>query len=144
MRTIFLSLICFFCIFQISAQNSDSIVGKWKTIDDNSGKARSVVEIYAIDDKFFGKIVKFFPEPDEDPDPVCDLCPEERKDQKVIGMEIIRDMVFDDGEYVDGNILDPDNGKIYRCKLWLEDGTLQVRGYIAFFFRTQTWHKYEG
>jgi uncharacterized protein (DUF2147 family) len=48
-------------------------------------------------------------------------------------------MKKDDGEYVDGDILDPENGKVYRCKLWVEEGKLQVRGYIAFLYRTQTW-----
>jgi uncharacterized protein (DUF2147 family) len=42
-------------------------------------------------------------------------------------------------EWEDGTIMDPDNGKVYDCKLWVEDGKLKVRGYVAFFFRTQTW-----
>ncbi|HNA34041.1 MAG TPA: DUF2147 domain-containing protein, partial [Flavobacteriales bacterium] len=67
------------------------------------------------------------------------LCPADRKDQPVLGMEIIRDMVKDDDEWEDGTILDPENGKVYDCKLWLEDGKLMVRGYVAFFYRTQEW-----
>ncbi|HRT54643.1 MAG TPA: DUF2147 domain-containing protein, partial [Flavobacteriales bacterium] len=63
----------------------------------------------------------------------------DRKDQPVLGMEIIRDMVKDDDEWEDGTILDPENGKVYDCKLWLEDGKLMVRGYVAFFYRTQEW-----
>ena len=60
-------------------------------------------------------------------------------------MEIIKDLVPDGDEYADGTILDPKKGegKIYTCKLWMEDGKLMVRGYIAFFFRTQTWHRVE-
>jgi len=59
-------------------------------------------------------------------------------------MTIINDMVFDDDEWEDGEILDPKKGKTYDCKLWVENGKLQVRGYIAFFYRTQEWLRFEG
>ncbi|MCB0773090.1 MAG: DUF2147 domain-containing protein, partial [Flavobacteriales bacterium] len=62
-----------------------------------------------------------------------------RKGKPVLGLEIIRGMVRDGEEWNDGTILDPDNGKVYDCKLWVEGDKLKVRGYIAFFFRTQTW-----
>ncbi len=127
----------------LSGQAQD-IFGKWKTIDDNTGKPRSVVEIYEKDGKAYGKILKLFREPGEDPDPVCDECTDYRKNQRVIGMTIITDMVRDGDEWEDGEILDPENGKIYDCKLWVEDGKLKVRGYVAFFFRTQTWLPYKG
>lgn len=122
-----------------------SIVGKWQTIDDESGKPRSVVEIYERDGKYYGKIVRLYRGPDEEQDPVCDKCSGKRKDQKIIGMEIITDMEYDAGdqEYEDGEILDPESGSVYDCKLWLsDDGKLKVRGYVAFFFRTQTWLPY--
>ncbi len=137
------SLLLFVSLF-VSGQ---SIVGKWKTIDDNSGKPRSVVEIYEQGDKFFGKVLKTYPEPGEDPDPICDECEDHRKDQKIIGMEIITDMRYDqkDNEYRKGEILDPENGNIYDCKLWVdEEGNLRVRGYLLFFYRTQTWLPYSG
>ena len=54
-------------------------------------------------------------------------------------MEFIRGMRKDGDEWGDGSILDPENGKVFDCKLWVEDGDLKVRGYVAFFFRTQTW-----
>lgn len=130
-------LLCNFLIGQ-------SIVGKWKTIDDNSGKPRSVVEIYERDGKVFGKVVKTFPEPGEDPDPICDECEGEKNGQKIIGMEIITDMKYDkkNDQYEKGEILDPENGNVYDCKLWIEDGNLKVRGYLLFFYRTQTWLPY--
>ena len=123
---------------------SQSIIGKWKTIDDNSGKPRSIVEIYERDGKVFGKVVKTFPEPGEDPDPICDECEGEKNGQKIIGMEIITDMKLDKkkNEYSKGEILDPENGNVYDCKLWVEDGNLMVRGYLLFFYRTQTWLPY--
>ena len=125
----------------VSSTNAQSIVGKWKTIDDETGKEKSIVEIFMKDGKAYGKITKLFRTPDEEQDPICDLCEDHRKDKKIIGMTIITDMEKDDDEWDDGEILDPNNGKIYDCKLWVEDGNLQVRGYIAFFFRTQTWLK---
>lgn len=126
--------------------DAQSIVGKWKTIDDESGKPRSVVEIYEKEGKYFGKIIKLFRESGEDPDPVCEECEDHRSGQKVIGMEIITDMKYDKGDdqYRKGEILDPENGNIYDCKLWIEDGNLKVRGYLLFFYRTQTWLPYTG
>jgi len=121
------------------------IVGKWKTIDDETNEPKSIVEIFEKDGKYFGKIVKLFRKPGEDPNPICDECKEDddRRNQPTLGMEIIRGLEEDGSKYADGTILDPANGKIYDCKLWVEKGNLQVRGYIAFFFRTQTWHKAE-
>lgn len=128
----------FFC-HQIDAQ---SIFGTWKTIDDETGKPKSIVEIFEKDGKAFGKIIKLFREPNENQDPICDKCTDDRKDQKILGMEIIREMMQDDDEWEDGTIMDPKKGTVYDCKMWVEDGNLQVRGYIAFFFRTQTWLPY--
>jgi uncharacterized protein (DUF2147 family) len=120
-----------------------SIVGKWITVDDNSGEQKSVVEIFEKGGKYFGKITKLFPEAGEDPDPVCDKCEnnDSRYLKKIIGMEIIRDMKKADDSYSDGDILDPENGKVYKCKLWIEGGELKVRGYWGPFFRTQSWKK---
>ena len=56
-------------------------------------------------------------------------------------MEFMEGLIKDDQEYGDGNILDPDNGKVYRCKIWIEDNQLKVRGYIGPFYRTQSWLK---
>ena len=132
-------------VFSLSL-SAQTIVGKWKTIDDNTGKPRSIVEIYEREGKFFGKVLKTFPEPGDDPDPICDECEDHRKDQKIIGMEIITDMKSSKkGEYDKGEILDPENGNIYDCKLWIdEEGNLKVRGYLFFFYRTQTWLPYAG
>jgi len=123
--------------------SGQSIIGKWKTIDDETGKPKSVVEIFEKNGKLFGKIIKLFREPNEDQDPVCDKCEDDRKNKKVIGMEVIRDMVKDGSEWEDGTIMDPKKGTVYDGKLWLENGNLQVRGYILFLYRTQTWLPYK-
>jgi uncharacterized protein (DUF2147 family) len=122
---------------------SQSIVGKWTTIDDSSGEEKSVVEIFERGGKVFGRIVKIFVKTGEDPDPLCDKCPAEdsRYNKKIVGMEIIKDMVRSGDEYTEGNILDPEVGKIYRCKLWIEDSELKVRGYWGPFYRTQSWKR---
>jgi uncharacterized protein (DUF2147 family) len=116
-------------------------VGKWKTIDDETNEPKSIVELFTQNGKVYGKIVKLFRKPDEDPDPVCEECSEEdnRYQKKVIGMEILRDMVKAGNEYSEGTILDPNNGKVYRCKIWVEGNDLKVRGYWGPFYRTQTW-----
>ena len=125
----------------VSNTNAQSIIGKWKTIDDETGKEKSIVEVFMKDGKAYGKIIKLFRTPDQDQDPICDECEDHRKDKKMIGMIVITDMEKNDDEWDEGEILDPNNGKIYDCKLWVEDGNLQVRGYVSFFFRTQTWLK---
>jgi len=124
---------------------SQTVFGKWKTIDDETGDFKSIVEIFERSGKVYGRIVKLYRKPNEDPDPICDECDEEdpRYKKKVMGMEILKDMIKDDDEYSGGEILDPNNGKIYRCKIWLEGKDLKLRGYIGPFFRTQTWIKAE-
>ena len=120
--------------------NAQSIIGKWKTIDDETGKEKSIVEIYKKGDKYYGKIIDIL-NPTKKKNK-CKLCTDSRKDQPILGMEIIKDLEQDDDEFEDGTILDPNNGKIYDCKIWLEDkNTLNVRGYVLFFFRTQEWHR---
>jgi len=136
-----------FCLCFIGSAFAEDtpIVGKWKTIDDKTGEPKSIVQIYEKEGKFFGQIVELFRKPGEEPDPVCDKCPDDdpRKNQPTKGMIIIKDLSKTSSGYSGGTILDPKEGKIYTCKLWTEDGKLMVRGYIAFFFRTQTWHKVE-
>ena len=120
---------------------AQSVTGKWKSIDDETGEAKSIVEIYKKGDKVYGKIIEILNE--DKKDVICSKCEESdpRYNQKMLGMEIITDMEKDGNEWGEGEILDPNTGKIYDCKLWVEDGKLQVRGYVMFFFRTQTWER---
>lgn len=122
----------------IGAQ-AQSITGRWTTVDDNSGKPRSVVEISERNGRVYGHIVDVFSEKERAA--VCELCPAERRNKPIVGLEIIRDMARSGKEWTKGTILDPETGKVYDCKIWLEGGDLKVRGYVAFFFRTQTWVK---
>jgi uncharacterized protein (DUF2147 family) len=137
MRKIF---IIAFLIPGISAM-AQQFLGKWKTIDDHSGKEKSIVEIFERGGKTYGKVIRIFPAADEDPDPICDQCPadDDRYRRKIIGMEIIRNMTGSGTALSGGDILDPETGQVYRCKLWMEGASLKVRGYWGPFYRTQTW-----
>lgn len=137
--SLFSILSCF--AFQSNAQ----IEGKWKTIDDESNEPKSIVEIFVKDGKYYGRVVKLFRNPNEDQDPACSECDptDSRFNKKVLGMEILKDMKKSGNEFIDGTILDPKNGKIYKCKIWMENSNLILRGYWGPFFRTQTWLKAE-
>ena len=116
---------------------NQTVIGRWTTIDDNTGKPRSVVEITLVNGMLSGRIVDLYDKTKLEK--LCDKCSGDRKDQRILGMEIIRDMRPTGTAWDDGTILGPETGKVYDCKLWLEDGKLRLRGYVAFFYRTQTW-----
>jgi uncharacterized protein (DUF2147 family) len=136
-------LILFLTGFSIEVFSQAGIIGKWKTIDDETNEVKSVVDIFEKEGKICGKIVKLFRKPGEDPDPVCNECASDdsRFKKKIIGMEILKDMKKSGDEYTEGNILDPNNGKIYSCKIWMEGNDLKLRGYWGPFYRTQTWQR---
>jgi uncharacterized protein (DUF2147 family) len=141
MKSLFLIIAASLCSVASIAQNT--VFGKWKSIDDSSGEAKSIIEITERDGKVYGKIIKIFPKDPKRLDPACDKCPtdDDRYNKKVIGMEILRNMKKDGDEYTGGTILDPEVGKIYRCKIWVEGNVLKVRGYLGPFYRTQTWQR---
>lgn len=134
-----------FIPLNICGQSSTDIFGKWVTIDDKTGKERSLVEIFEKDGEAFGKIIQFIENPHLEETERCTECNEDddRYNQLVLGMEFIRNMKLDGNRWEDGTILDPEEGKVYDCKIWVEDGNLMVRGFIAFFYRTQVWKKFE-
>lgn len=118
------------------------IEGKWKTIDDETGKPKSIVEIFKKSDgKYYGRIVQLLAKPEHE---TCVKCSDDRKNKPLVGLEIIRGLKKDDEEFTGGNITDPKNGKTYKCTI-TKDGTekLNVRGYIGFSLigRSQTWYK---
>mgnify|MGYP003552870430 CR=1 FL=1 len=125
----------------IFSQAQPSIVGRWKTVDDESGEVKSIVEILEQKGTYYGRIVKIFSL--EHPDHKSKKCPleDDRYGKKVLGMEIIKGLKKSGNEYSDGDILDPEVGRIYKCKLWIEGSDLKVRGYWGPFYRTQTWKK---
>ncbi len=116
--------------------------GKWKTIDDETGRVKSIVEIKERDGLMYGKVVELFRLSNEDQNPRCNDCSDDRKGKLVMGMEILRDMKWNGSIYKNGSICNPKNGKVYTCEMWLKPGdsnTLIVRGYWGFIYRTQNW-----
>lgn len=122
---------------------SQSIEGVWETYDDESGELKSEVKIYIKDGKLYGKILKLYNLNIDPKDAKCELCTDYRKDQPVIGMLVMSGLNKSGSEWIgDAALLDPNNGKSYDAKVWLESNNkLAVRGYIGWFFRTQYWKK---
>ena len=132
-----------------AAAQSASPAGLWRTIDDSTKKDKSLVRIVESNGVYTGKVEKIV-DPDSPKDAVCKDCADERKDKPVVGMTIIRNVkasADDKSVFEGGDILDPNNGKVYRVKLKLIDngGKLDVRGYIGtpMLGRTQTWVRAE-
>ncbi len=131
----------------LTAQASESPVGLWRTIDDKTGKEKSLVRIVEANGELRATIEKLFREPHEEPNPNCDKCPGERKNKPVLGMMIMTGLKKSGSEYDGGEILDPANGKTYRVKMWTAEGgkKLNVRGFIgvSLLGRTQVWVREE-
>ncbi len=125
----------------LAASASDPVIGRWKTIDSDTGKPKSYVEIsQAASGTLSGRIAELI-DPSK-PNPTCDKCKDDRKNKSITGMEIIRGMKADGGgEYSGGTILKPDEGKVYKSKMKLIDGgkKLEVSGCIAFICKSQVW-----
>ena len=121
---------------------ADSPVGKWKTVDEKTGKVVSEVELYDQGGKIFGKITGLTEPNDAQGKPkVCTKCQGADKDKPIVGLVILKDLSASGDRYKGGTIMDPEDGKIYKAEVWSEDGKLKVRGYLGPFYRTQTWVK---
>lgn len=121
---------------------SQSILGKWKTVDDITGKEKGIVEIYEKGGYVFAKIVEIFDK--EHKNKKCIQCSGEDKDKPLLGLIIIRGLKKDGDEYNGGKVLDPKIGKYYKCYIQLEEkDKLKVRGYIgvSLLGRTQYWYR---
>jgi uncharacterized protein (DUF2147 family) len=121
-------------------------VGLWKTIDDETKQEKSFVRISESGGVLTGKVEKIVDPAKQDSK--CEKCTDDRKDKPVLGMTLVRNTKqnSEDKEVWDGgDILDPNNGKVYRLRLKPLDGgkSMEVRGYIGPFFRNQTWMRAE-
>ena len=132
-----------------AAAQATSAAGLWKTVDDKTGKEKSLVRIVETGGVYTGKVEKFL-DPDTAKDAVCKDCSDDRKDKPILGLTIIRNMkqsADDKAVFEGGDILDPNNGKVYTAKMKLVDngGKIEVRGYIGvpLLGRTQTWSRVE-
>jgi uncharacterized protein (DUF2147 family) len=137
----------FFCI---PAKAQSNIIGIWKTVSDegaDKGKDKSYVEIFEKSGAYFAKVTKLLLKPQ---DTLCDKCKDDLKNKPVVGMIFLQDMKkagkmdeeFGD-EYSGGTIMDPDSGTTYKCKMWIKNDVLTVRGYkgISLLGRSQKWSR---
>jgi uncharacterized protein (DUF2147 family) len=138
----YISLLFLMLLFVGTNLQSQSVLGEWKAINEENGKAMCIVEIYEEEGQFFGKVIRILKE--EDRDRLCTKCEGDMKDMPVEGMVVMDGLQKDGDYYGGGTALDPKSGKEYRCKIWLDQNNsdiLNVRGYIAIFYRTQTWER---
>lgn len=138
MKSIITLLIICSCSFVIAQRP----VGIWKTIDDKTGEAKSYIEIYESNHKYFGKINKLLK---SEPTKKCEKCPGARKNKPLVGMIIVENLSPYKDYWKNGTILDPESGSEYGCSIWFENNNaneLKVRGkHWTGLFRTQTWYK---
>jgi uncharacterized protein (DUF2147 family) len=137
-------------VFSATVKAESAIIGTWRTVADqgpDKGKAKSHVEIFEKNGVYFGKIIKLLLQPQET---LCDKCEGDLKNKPMVGMIFLQDMKksgkLDEelgDEYTGGTIMDPDNGKTYKCKLWVKGDVLTVRGFKGFSLlgRSQQWFR---
>ena len=116
------------------------VIGKWNTIDDATSKAMSVVEIFEYNNKIYGKVIEILNPKNRSK--TCANCPGDDHNKPILGLTIIKGLVKDGTEYNNGKILDPKDGKEYKCSIWVEGGKLKVKGkHWTGLSKTQTWLK---
>lgn len=131
-------------LLTISSTFAQDVFGKWKTIDDQTGEAKSILEIYEQDGKAYGKILEILNKANKDD--VCATCEGADRGRPIEGLVIMKGLEKDDDEWNDGTIMDPENGKEYSCYIKLQSNKkLKVRGYLGFaaLGRTQYWYRVE-
>lgn len=152
-KKILLSALLFlFCLPTLAAQSKTitskpvytSLVGTWITMDDQTKKTRAVVKIWESDDALYGKILRVFPRPGDTGR--CVKCPGKYRNKPIEGLNFLWDAKkLKHNVWGKGKILDPANGKVYRCRLTLIDKgmRLKVRGYVGMILlgRTEIWHR---
>ncbi|WP_405566738.1 DUF2147 domain-containing protein [Polaribacter sp. Asnod6-C07] len=122
--------------------NSQTIFGKWNTINDDTGKVDSVIEMYEKNGKAYAKILKI-----TDPNrqkAICEKCEGANKNKPILGLEILTGLEKNEEEWSGGEILDPRNGKIYKCYIKLvKPDKLKIRGYlgVSLFGKTKYWQR---
>lgn len=130
------TLLFCFALFSFPAVAAEDVTGVWKTIDDETGEAKSLVAIYRYREKVYGRVVKLFKNPDATAAGIVG-------NPKIDGLDIVWDMQDTGERWTGGRVLDPKKGKIYKCEIWKENGNLILRGKIGPFGRNQTWVKAE-
>lgn len=123
--------------------NAQTIFGKWHSKND-AGKVDSVLEVYKKDGKAYAKIIEIL-NPDRK-NALCVACEGENKNKPILGLNILSGLEKENDEWSGGTILDPRNGKVYKCYIKLEKpNKLKIRGYIGFALigKTAYWTRAE-
>lgn len=131
----------FLILVWTSGVYAQTAVGTWKTIDDQTGEAKSLIEIYEKGGKLYGKVAKVLR---ANAEPLCKTCSGERANQAYLGMEIISGAKADGPKEWEGKIYDPETDRTYSLIMWLEKdlNVLYVRGkHWTGLYRTQTWKR---
>lgn len=135
--------ILYFMLFSLGfTLQAQSLTGKWKTIDDETGEAKSIVEIYEYQGQFYGKIVSLLSKDDQGKR--CEKCTGKDHNQPIEGLVILKGLKKDGGIFKGGQILDPKSGKTYKCEISFSNSNeLKVRGYIGISLigRSQIWKR---
>ncbi|MBB4806261.1 uncharacterized protein (DUF2147 family) [Chryseobacterium defluvii] len=133
-------LLLTFVLSLFSVMSFAQIEGKWRTIDDETGKPKSIVEIFKKPDgKYYGKINQLLIKPENNN---CVKCKDDRKNKPLLGLEIIRGLSKDGNEFGGGTITNPKDGKTYKTEIVRDGNTLKVKALIlGIAVKTQTWHK---
>ena len=147
MKTLLLSALGLGVLCFGSIVNGATPVCLRKTIDDETGEERSYIRIIAVGDSIEGSVEDIIPLPGDDPEQICTKCEGALKNEPVIGMRIMWGFEGAGASWKEGYIMDPNNGKTYRCKLAVEDDnqSMRVRGYsgVSLLGRTQIWYRVE-
>jgi uncharacterized protein (DUF2147 family) len=143
MKKVLQLILCVLCLHK-GILSGDDITGFWKTIDDKTGQPQSIVAVYPYQGKYFGRLVVTYDEQGHPEDTIYHAtarAPGVVGNPFYAGLDIIWDLKPEGDKYVDGEILDPEHGRIYGAEVWRKGDDLIVRGKVLFLGRNQTWPK---
>ena len=136
-----LLVFCILLVLNSMSYGQEAVEGLWTTIDDEDGQPSSIVSIQIVEDKLTATIREIFDQPQ---DVLCESCSGDKHNKPVVGMQIISNMTKSGSKWSGGKVLDPKNGKSYKCKIELDgNNKLKMRGYIGMpaLGRTQIWER---
>ena len=132
-------LLIFFPVLLFGQRKADDILGVWL-----NEKKEAVVKIYKTEDEYFGKIIDIQGEhaPIKNTLKDSNNPKPELRARPLIGMPLLENLTFSNGEYGGGTAYNPRMGRYFDCKAWLiSEKEMKIRGYWGFLFGTETWER---